>query len=281
MAWQTPKTDWDTEDGVADSDLNRMESNSEYLYDQTRILKGYLRGFKLHGGGGSAFAIFPGECMDDTVSNPTEITFTGMSKTSAAWVAGEGNGSVAPGVNLSAYTWYYIFVIKNSVSGASDIQIDSDVAGANISAAGFTLKRRVGTIKTHLNPLNFYFIYSNGDEYFINGGPSGSESAASFTVPETNTLFTLTDSVYGRLTPDIECKINFVLTNVILTQVPTIYLWPEIFGASYFQGVQAAYPQQNEYAGLLISDSGGFYGRSTFEPQDFGITLLSFIDNRD
>lgn len=34
MAWQTPKTDWSTEDGVLNSDFNRIEGNLQYLYDK-------------------------------------------------------------------------------------------------------------------------------------------------------------------------------------------------------------------------------------------------------
>jgi hypothetical protein len=33
MAWSTPKTDWDTDDGIIYTDLNRIEANTEYLYD--------------------------------------------------------------------------------------------------------------------------------------------------------------------------------------------------------------------------------------------------------
>lgn len=33
MAWQTPKTDWSAQDGVRDTDLNRIEDNLLYLYN--------------------------------------------------------------------------------------------------------------------------------------------------------------------------------------------------------------------------------------------------------
>lgn len=33
MAWQTPKTDWSAQDGVRDTDLNRIEENLLYLYN--------------------------------------------------------------------------------------------------------------------------------------------------------------------------------------------------------------------------------------------------------
>jgi hypothetical protein len=31
MAWITPKTDWDTNDGIGSADLNRIEGNTDYL----------------------------------------------------------------------------------------------------------------------------------------------------------------------------------------------------------------------------------------------------------
>lgn len=33
MAWQTPKTDWSPEDGVLNSDFNRIEGNLQHLFD--------------------------------------------------------------------------------------------------------------------------------------------------------------------------------------------------------------------------------------------------------
>ena len=35
MAWQTPKTNWSAEDGVRDSDMNRIEGNALALYEET------------------------------------------------------------------------------------------------------------------------------------------------------------------------------------------------------------------------------------------------------
>ena len=35
MAWQTPKTDWKAEDGVRNTDLSRIESNTLALYNET------------------------------------------------------------------------------------------------------------------------------------------------------------------------------------------------------------------------------------------------------
>lgn len=37
MAWQTPKTDWSSEDGVRNSDLNRIEGNALELYNSYKV----------------------------------------------------------------------------------------------------------------------------------------------------------------------------------------------------------------------------------------------------
>jgi len=36
MAWQTPKTDWTSADGVTDADLNRIEGNINYIEKESR-----------------------------------------------------------------------------------------------------------------------------------------------------------------------------------------------------------------------------------------------------
>lgn len=37
MAWQNPKTDWSTEDGVLNTDFNRIEGNLLYLYENRAL----------------------------------------------------------------------------------------------------------------------------------------------------------------------------------------------------------------------------------------------------
>lgn len=42
MAWVTPKTNWTGADGVRDSDLNRMEGNTQHLYSDLGVLKQHI-----------------------------------------------------------------------------------------------------------------------------------------------------------------------------------------------------------------------------------------------
>jgi hypothetical protein len=39
--WQTPKTDWAAEDGVMNTDFNRIEENSQYLHDEMDRVSSY------------------------------------------------------------------------------------------------------------------------------------------------------------------------------------------------------------------------------------------------
>ena len=41
MAWQTPKTNWSIADGVRDADFNRMEENTQYLYENKADLSAF------------------------------------------------------------------------------------------------------------------------------------------------------------------------------------------------------------------------------------------------
>lgn len=42
MAWQTPKTNWAAPDGVRDTDFNRIEGNTQYLYDGIADLRRHV-----------------------------------------------------------------------------------------------------------------------------------------------------------------------------------------------------------------------------------------------
>lgn len=47
MAWQTPKTDWASNNGILNSDLNRIEGNIDYLksnIDTSMVISGCLGG---------------------------------------------------------------------------------------------------------------------------------------------------------------------------------------------------------------------------------------------
>lgn len=68
----------------------------------------------------------------------------------ATWVAGNGNGGRAPGVPLSADTWYHVFLIGEwgFFSDDCDVGFDTDIDGTNIDGGGTYWARRIGSILT-------------------------------------------------------------------------------------------------------------------------------------
>jgi len=232
MAFITPKTDWASIDGIGFDDLNRIEGNTKFLFDTTQVLKRFCHGYEISLNTGSSFVVEPGECMDDTNQFSLTLPFN-FTKTSGSWVEGINNGSVAPGVILAIHTWYYVFVLSKA-DGQSDIQIDDNISGSNISATGFIFKRRIGTIKTTDTATIFHAMVSKNDKYYLNIANSSKDTEIDVSGAGA-TDWTLSNATTLRLTPDIETQVyGNLLNNSTLGRAN---VWPFDFGNAFIQGV--------------------------------------------
>jgi len=65
-----------------------------------------------------------------------------------AW--GTGNGGFPSGLTLSADTWYHVFLIRNTSTGAIDAGFDTSLTAANLlaDATGYANPRRIGSVLT-------------------------------------------------------------------------------------------------------------------------------------
>ncbi|CAB3957272.1 hypothetical protein [Achromobacter ruhlandii] len=81
-------------------------------------------------------------------ANDTNLVLTSaMTKTlqtSGAWAAGSGNNGLFSGA-AAVSTWYHVFVIRNTTTGAVDVGFDTSPTAANIPS-GYVAYRRVGAI---------------------------------------------------------------------------------------------------------------------------------------
>ena len=68
----------------------------------------------------------------------------------AAWAAGSAAGGFPTGIALASDTWYRVFVIKNTTSGAVDGGFDTSATAANLlaDATDYTQYRMVGWVLT-------------------------------------------------------------------------------------------------------------------------------------
>lgn len=88
---------------------------------------------------------------------------TAWTKTTAAWVAGTGNGALDTG-SVASNTWYHVWLISQA-SAASPDYLFSTSATAPTMPANYTLKRRIGSFKTATASTNILAFTQDGD-YF-------------------------------------------------------------------------------------------------------------------
>ena len=77
------------------------------------------------------------------------LSSTLVKRLDATWAEGTGNGGLFNGtaVPKATNTWYYLFAIVNTTTGATDAGFDSSVSGANVPS-GWKISKILHAIKT-------------------------------------------------------------------------------------------------------------------------------------
>lgn len=100
---------------------------------------------------------------DAAIANRVLISRTSaITKTTAAWAVGTGNGGLDTG-SVAAATWYHVYLIERTDTGVVDALLSTS-ATAPVMPANYTKKRRLGAVLTEANKALNYFT-QDGD-YF-------------------------------------------------------------------------------------------------------------------
>ena len=91
-------------------------------------------------------------------SNTSAFSIPAMSKTTATWAAGSGNGGLGPGLTLTANAWYHVYAAI--VAGVADAFFDTTFPPTH-QPAGTTLVRRLNSFK--LTGTNIRAFLTNGN----------------------------------------------------------------------------------------------------------------------
>lgn len=91
---------------------------------------------------------------------PSAITKT--LQTTGSWTPGSGQNGLFTGAAVVG-TWYHLFVIKNTTTGAVDAGFDTSVTAANIPA-GYVAYRRVGAVQNTAG--NIIRAFTQFDDFF-------------------------------------------------------------------------------------------------------------------
>lgn len=143
--------------------------------------------------------IASGRCRDDTNTQDMVLTTTLVKRLDASWAAGTNQGGLDAGSKASG-TWYAIYVIKNVTSGAVDV-LFSLSATSPVLPSGYTVKRRIGWIRTDGSSNIIQYTQRSGQFYW-----NTSASDVSGTVTTTAALYTLSvppssnsDPIYANI----------------------------------------------------------------------------------
>lgn len=142
----------------------------------------HIDGLTLSAAGGSgSFGIAAGVAGD--ASGAMMVLASAFSKTTGGWASGSGNGALDGG-SIANSTWYHVFLIKNPTTLSVDILISTNLASPTMPS-GYTLKRRIGSIKTN-GAAQWLKFTQYGDEFLwsvpVQDYQSGL-SAGAITVP--------------------------------------------------------------------------------------------------
>lgn len=159
------------------SDVASAESSRKNLGIPV-VLQGYLSGLTLStAGSSSTFAVAAGVAVDSSNTDFMQLAAS-ISKTTAAWAVGTGNGALDTGT-IANSTWYHVYEIKRPDTGVVDVLLSTS-ASAPTMPAGYTLKRRIGSMKT--NGSGQWIKFSQfGDEFLWDAPVFGDVNLGSYT----------------------------------------------------------------------------------------------------
>ncbi len=128
------------------------------------ILRGYIDGLITSRASTTTVTVAAGTVRDSTDAHCIYLSAatTKTLQSSGAWAAGTGNNGLDTGARANS-TWYHVWAISQA-SGASPDVLFSTSATAPTMPSGYTLKRRIGSIKTD-GSGNIILYWQYGDEF--------------------------------------------------------------------------------------------------------------------
>lgn len=107
--------------------------------------RGYIDGLVLSAASTTSIGISAGVARDST--NTIDITLaSAFTKTTSSWASGTAAGGLDTGV-IATSTWYYVFGILRTDTGATDILYSTSYSSPTLPA-NYTKKRYIGAFKT-------------------------------------------------------------------------------------------------------------------------------------
>lgn len=133
------------------------------------VLRGQKAGLALSPGGASSFGIAAGEAADSTNVDLIALA-SALSKTSAAWAVGTGNGSFDGTGSAPTTTagMYHVHLIKRPDTGVVDVLTSNSVTAPTLPT-NYTLFRRIGSVRS--NGAGAWYKYTQTGDWVLYDTP--------------------------------------------------------------------------------------------------------------
>ena len=239
------------------------------------VLRSYLAGLALSTAGGSAaFSVAAGTAADST--NAVMVTLiAAMSKTTAGWAVGAGNGALDTGA-IAANTWYHVHLIDDPATNAVDVLISLSATAPTLPT-GFTLFRRIGSMRT--NGSSQWIAFTQFGDDFSWGTPVF-ETGALVSIGTAASDLTLTVPTGVQVNANMLIYGEFSATGAALfSPLDVSDTAPAVNGLGLSQ-LSISTAAMNMATKIRTSTSALIRARSTVAATNVGLTTLGWTDTR-
>jgi hypothetical protein len=119
------------------------------------VLRNYIDGLMLAWVSATSFSVAVGQAADSANAILMNLA-AAITKTTAAWVIGTGNGGLDTGA-IAASTWYHVHLIRRSDTGVVDVLYSISVSAPTMPAS-YNQRRRIGSVKTNASSQFINFL---------------------------------------------------------------------------------------------------------------------------
>jgi hypothetical protein len=235
--------------------------------------RSWLSGLMLSAAGGTTtFGVTAGQCADSTNAAIMNVPAALTKTVSSAWSEGNGGGALDTG-STTANTWYHVFAISDAVGVTTDILVSRSPTAPTLPA-GFTLFRRIGSMKTDAS-FHWLGFVQTGD--LFNYNTAIVDLGATIAI---NTITNVTLTVPTGIVVVAWFSATWISTNAVETSVNIL---PKTMGMT--GSPMALWAQSNNFiaAGhfnVPTDTSGRIQVDALADTGTLGITTLGYRDRR-
>lgn len=149
------------------------------------IYRGYIAGLQMASSGSTTtFSVAAGQAVDSTNAAIMALP-SALNKTTSAWAAGTGNGSLDTGV-IANSTTYHAYLIQNPSTGSTDILTSLSATSPTLPPT-YTIFRRIGAMITN-GAAQWLPFTQVGDEFRLTTPPADINATITTTTPTLRAL---------------------------------------------------------------------------------------------